>query len=226
MTWANISLYITTYGPGFRQNNIKQPLNLYLPLFKYIAKFMYYFYHPENNIIRVIKILLLALYFVAIIYIFELIIILSIKVLYNIKIRNILDSIETKEDLLYLSQRDLEHVISLMFRRMGYSSVRFSNSFGEGSPGIILDDKYYVQITKTNFKSKINVEMAAKLAWHMLRDSIYRGIYITLGDFEKSTLNFCHKNVIQCINGDRLLEMCKDARNVSGMSKRYSHSKT
>ncbi len=58
----------------------------------------------------------------------------------------------------------------------------------------------------------MEIEQAKKLAKHMRENGIYRGMLITLGDFKNNTKNFCHLNVIKCINGNQLLQMCKDVQ--------------
>ena len=55
----------------------------------------------------------------------------------------------------------------------------------------------------------IEIEQAKKLIKHMQDNEIYRGMIITLGDFKANTRNFCHMNVITCVNGNQLLQMLK-----------------
>lgn len=133
------------------------------------------------------------------------------NILYYIKINNKLDMIQTKYDLLYMKRKDYEKVIMEMFKRKGYK-VRFSDRFGEGDNGFILDNIQYVQAMKDSLKTELAVESIKKFNRCMQRDSIYRGIFITLGDFKNNTRKFCHKNVIKCINGDELLLMCKEVQ--------------
>jgi restriction system protein len=128
-------------------------------------------------------------------------IVLKIRAIY------LLDSITSKRDLLYMKYGDFERVVAEMFRRRNHR-VEFSERFGEGEKGLVIDGTVYVQLRKDPLSGMINVEQAMKLAKSMWRDSIYRGMFITLGDFENITYRYCHKNVITCINGDRLLEMC------------------
>jgi restriction system protein len=139
---------------------------------------------------------------------------LSIKLfelIYYIKISILVDKIECKDDLLFLRTKDFEHVIAEVFRRNGYK-VRFSGHFGEGGTGIILNELYYVLARKEHYHHLVEIEFAKKLKRHMDNNSIYRGMVVTLGDFKTNTKNYCHINVIACINGDQLLQMCKDVK--------------
>lgn len=133
------------------------------------------------------------------------------ELIYYIKISFLVDKIEYKDDLLFLRTKDFEHVIAEVFRRNGYK-VRLSNHFGEGGTGIILNELYYVLAKKERYHHLLEVEYVKKLKHHMDNNSIYRGMVITLGDFKINTRNYCHINVITCINGDQLLQMCKDVK--------------
>ncbi len=118
-----------------------------------------------------------------------------------------LNSIKSKQDLLFMHFKDLEHLVAEIFRRKGHC-VKMTDKFGEGDNGLILDDMCYVMIKKHSLNKLVNVELARKLADHMYKDSIYKGMFISLGDFNNNTRNFCYKNVITCINGSQLLDMC------------------
>ena len=90
--------------------------------------------------------------------------------------------------------------------------------FGEGGNGIILDDLYYVLAKKDGFHHLIEVEQAKKLIKHMQDDGICKGMIVTLGNFKQSTEAFCYTHVIKCINGNQLLQMCKEVRDISPVS--------
>jgi restriction system protein len=132
-------------------------------------------------------------------------------IIYLVRISQLVDSIGSKEDLLFLRMKDFGYVVAEIFKRRGYR-VRMSNHFGEGGTGIILNDTLYVQARKERYQHLMEIEQAKKLAKHMHENGIYRGILITLGDFKNNTRNFCHLNVIKCINGNQLLQMCKDSQ--------------
>ncbi|HAA24875.1 MAG TPA: restriction endonuclease [Ruminiclostridium sp.] len=132
-------------------------------------------------------------------------------IVYLVRISLLFDSINSKEDLLFLRKRDFEYVVAEIFKRSGYR-VRMSDHFGEGGTGIILNDILYVQARKERYQHLMEIEQAKKLAKHMRENGIYRGMLITLGDFKNNTKNFCHLNVIKCINGNQLLQMCKDVQ--------------
>jgi len=132
-------------------------------------------------------------------------------IIYLVRISLLFDTINSKEDLLFLRNKDFEYVVAEIFKRMGYR-VRMSDHFGEGGTGIILNDILYVQARKERYQHLMEIEQAKKLAKHMRENGIYRGMLITLGDFKNNTRNFCHLNVIKCINGNQLLQMCKDTQ--------------
>jgi hypothetical protein len=70
-----------------------------------------------------------------------------------------------------------------------------------------------IEFSENNsFSPEKDNEQAKKLARHMHENGIYRGMLITLGDFKNNTKNFCHLNVIKCINGNQLLQMCKNTQ--------------
>lgn len=131
--------------------------------------------------------------------------------LYKIKINNILESINTKEDLLYTHYKDFINVIAEILKRKGYK-VKITDKCGEEGYGLILDNLQYVDLSKHGLSHIVEVETAMKFAKCMCSNSIFRGMLITLGDFKQNTRLFCHKNVIQCINGDQLLAICKEVQ--------------
>src|SRR5690554_4890998 len=129
----------------------------------------------------------------------------------RVKTVHLFDRISCKRDLLYMKYSNFERIVAEIFRRDNHS-IKFSDRFGEGEKGLIIDGTTYAQLKKDNPGCMINVEQVMKLVYSMQRDNIHRGMYITLGDFENITYRYCHKNVITCINGDRLLEMCLAAQ--------------
>lgn len=146
---------------------------------------------------------------------------LIIHICYLIKISFLVDNIKCKDDLLYLKLKDFEYAIAEVFRRQGYK-VRMSDHFGEGGNGLILNDIYYVMVRKESYHNLVEIEQARKLAKHMRDNNIHRGMIITLGDFKTNTKNYCHINVIKCINGDKLIQMI---RNVHALSAESAFSK-
>ncbi len=106
---------------------------------------------------------------------------------------------------------DFENVIALMFKRRG-SKVAFSDTFGDGDRGIIIDDMKYVQVKKYPFHHVMDIEHTKKFNKCMTSDGIYRGIMISLGGFKQNTQKFCHTHVIECIDGNTLLAMCKEVQ--------------
>lgn len=128
--------------------------------------------------------------------------------MYQLKIQRILEGIKSKNDLLYLKMKDFIYVVAEVLRRHGHS-VEITDRFGEGCEGIILDKIYYVQVSKCRFSNKINIELARKLKKSMQLNSIHKGMYITLGGFNENTRRYCHANVITCIDGDTLFNMCR-----------------
>lgn len=123
----------------------------------------------------------------------------------------LLDAINVKEDLLYLRFKDYMYIISEVLRRKGYT-VKSTTNCGIDGSGLKLDSILYAEIWKHGLNQVVEVELAMNLVKCMQSNSIYRGMLITLGDFKLNTKTFCHKNVIECINGDQLLIMCKEAQ--------------
>jgi restriction system protein len=132
-------------------------------------------------------------------------------ILYKIKINNLLESISTKEDLLYMHFKDFQHMTVEVLKRKGYK-VDFTNKCGIDGSGLKLNDLQYAEVWKHGLNQVVEVELARNLAKCMQVNSIFRGMLITLGDFKHTTRTYCHKNVIECINGDQLLKMCKEVQ--------------
>ena len=133
------------------------------------------------------------------------------SVYYKIKINNLLENINSKEDLLYMHSMDFLNVIAEVFKRKG-NKVKITDKCGEYGNGLIINDIKYAEIWKHGINHRVDVEAGIKLAHCMQVNSIYRGILVTLGDYKYNTAEFCHKNVIECINGEQLLEMCKEVQ--------------
>lgn len=137
---------------------------------------------------------------------------LANKLLYKRKINKILRDINTKQDLLYLNFKDYMSVISEVLKRMGYA-VRLTEACGIEGSGLTLNNIQFAEVWKHGIQQSVDVELAMNLSKCMKNSSIHRGMLITLGDFKPCTLVYCHTNVIDCINGDRLLAMCKSIQN-------------
>ncbi len=134
------------------------------------------------------------------------------QLLYKRKISELINCVHSKEDLLYLNFRDYMSVIIEVLKRSGYK-VRRTNACGVEGGGLELNNLQFAEIWKHGLGQMVDVEMAMNLSKCMRDNSIYRGMLITLGDFKTCTKNYCHKNVIECINGDRLLNMLKVVQN-------------
>jgi restriction system protein len=129
----------------------------------------------------------------------------------KIKIINLLEGIDTKEDLLYFRIKDFIDVIAEVFKRKGFKVISTDNCGEEGN-GLILDDIKYAEVWKHGLNQVVDIEAAMKLTKCMRSNSIYRGMLVTLGNFKPNTRSYCHKNVIECIDGDQLLIMCKEVQ--------------
>lgn len=132
-------------------------------------------------------------------------------VFHKIKNNKLLESINGKEDLLYMNFNDYLNVVTEVLRRKG-CDIKDTDRCGEEGNGLLLNNLQYAEIWKHGMNKMIDVETAMNLAKCMQVNSIYKGMLVTLGDFKHNTKIFCHKNVIECINGDRLLEMCKEVQ--------------
>ncbi len=130
------------------------------------------------------------------------------KLVYKRKIHELLKVINTKEDLLYLNFKDYLAVIVEVLRRSGYK-VKSTDACGIDGSGLKLNGIQFAEVWKHGLQQIVDVELAMNFAKCMHNNSIYRGMLITLGQFKPSTRAYCHKNVIECINGDQLLDMCK-----------------
>lgn len=137
---------------------------------------------------------------------------LTYKIFYKRKISQIIRVINTKEDLLYLNFKDYMSVIMEVLKRMGYK-VKPTVACGVDGSGLILNKMQFSEVWKHGLQQIVDVELAMNLAKCMSDNSIYRGMLITLGDFKPCTRLYCHRNVIECINGDQLLDMCKSVQN-------------
>lgn len=152
-----------------------------------------------------------SLLLIAIISFIELIFVLIFNICYRVKINNLLESVNTKEDLLFMRFNDFLNLIAEVFRRKGHK-VKITNKCGEEGKGLLLDDRQFVEIWKHSLHHMVDVETAMKLAKCMQVNSIYRGMLISLGDFKYNTKAYCHANVIECINGEQLVQMCKEVQ--------------
>lgn len=133
------------------------------------------------------------------------------KIMYSRKIKNLLLNIGTKEKLLYTGEKDLLNTLALLFCKKGYK-VKITDLCGEYVNGLILNDVVFVELWKNSPGHLLEIETAVKLSRCMQKAGIYRGMLITTGDFKNNTKLYCHKYVIECINGDMLLDMFKEAR--------------
>ncbi len=134
------------------------------------------------------------------------------KLIYKRKITELIKVINTKEDLLYLNFKDYMAVIIEVLKRSGYK-VNPTTACGIDGSGLKLNNIQFTEVWKHGLQQIVDVELAMNLSKCMHDNSVYRGMIITLGDFKPCTRLYCHKNVIECINGDQLLAMCKAVRN-------------
>jgi len=133
------------------------------------------------------------------------------SVFYRIKLNYLLENINSREDLLYMRSMDYQNVIAEVFKRKG-NKVKITDKCGEYGNGLIINDIKYAEIWKHGLNHIVDVEAGMKLAHHMQINSIYRGILVTLGDYKQNTKIFCRINVIECINGEQLIKMCKEVQ--------------
>jgi restriction system protein len=134
----------------------------------------------------------------------------------KIKTNILLDGINTKEDLLYMHSGDYMNLITEVFKRKG-CRVDVTNKCGEYENGLILDKKQFVEVLKHPVNHMIEIEAAMKLARCMQICSVFRGMIVTLGGFKKNTRLYCHKYAIECIDGDRLLSICREVQRKKGL---------
>ncbi len=133
-------------------------------------------------------------------------------IFHRIRIIRLFNDISCKHDLLYLRQQDFYDIIMESYRRTGHK-IRTTDKCGQQS-GFVLDDNKFVEVWKTGLSQLIEAEAAMSFAKCMRSNNIYRGVLITLGDFKGTTLKFCKTNVIECINGDQLLNLIKEAQGI------------
>ena len=156
---------------------------------------------------------MLSVYFIIIIlfYLFDLFYRAARKMLYNRKIKSLLASICTKKELLYTDDKDILNMLALFYTKKGYK-VKTTDMCGEALNGLILDDLVFVELWKNSIDHKLEIETAIKFSRCMQEASIHRGKLVTIGDFKMNTKLYCNKYVIECINGDTLLDMLKELR--------------
>jgi len=130
---------------------------------------------------------------------------------YKIKINRLLEDINSLEDLLYMRAVDFQNIVVEVLRRKG-NKVKFTDRCGEYNNGYIINDIKYAEIWKHSLHHLVEIEAALKLVHCMEVNSVYRGIFITLGDYKQNTMKLCFKYAIECINGEQLLKMCKEVQ--------------
>lgn len=155
-------------------------------------------------------IILLLLQLFIMILIYNLFLIIH-SVFYKIKINYLLENINSREDLFNMRSMDFQNVIAEVFKRKG-NKVKITNKCGEYGNGLIINDIKYAEIWKHGLNHIVDIEVGMKLEHFMQINSISRGILVTLGDYKQNTKIFCFKNVIECINGEQLLKMCKEVQ--------------
>ncbi len=146
--------------------------------------------------------------------------IIGYKMYSGIKANGLLESISSKEDLIFMHYKDFVNVIAEVYARKGHK-VKLTSKCGEDGNGLFLDDLIYIEAWKHSRTHEVEIETAMKLVSRMDRNSICRGILITLGDFKQNTRAYCYKNVIECINFDQLLAMCKEVQRRNMVSESY-----
>lgn len=154
-------------------------------------------------------ILLILMFFAGVIL--QCIINLILGIIYRMKIAKILETINAKEDLLFLDCRDFVNLVAEVFRRKG-CVVEITDKCGEDGNGLIINGTKLAEVWKHGPRQAVNVEAGMKLAKCMSSNSIYKGMLITLGNFKPITKHFCYANVIECVGGERLLQMCKEVQ--------------
>jgi len=139
------------------------------------------------------------------------------KIYYKGRINRLLDGLSCKEDFLYMKEKDFTSVVALMLKRKGHK-VETTDLCGEHSEGLIINDVMFAEIRKDSLSSLVEKESAMKLSQCMRASDIYRGMLITTGDYKSSTRLYCGRSVIECVNGDRLFEMCRDVQRVKALA--------
>ena len=128
----------------------------------------------------------------------------------RISLYNIFENIQSKEDLLYLKQKHFSGVIMEMYKRKGYDIKPTSKCGVEN--GFIINGLQFAEAWKNSPTKQEEIETAMNLEKCMRLSGIYRGIFITLGAFKANTRKYCGINVIECINGDQVLEMIQECQ--------------
>jgi hypothetical protein len=141
---------------------------------------------------------------------FYYIILIILIIINRIRLYNIFENIQSKRDLLYLNQRDFCGVIMEMYKRKGYDIKQTAKCGVEN--GFVINGLQFAEAWKNNPNKQEEIETAMNLEKCMRINRIYRGIFITLGDFKVNTRKYCGINVIECINGDRLLDLIQECQ--------------
>lgn len=131
---------------------------------------------------------------------------------YQAKINSLLQSVEVRDDLIFINFKDLINLVAEIYRRKGYK-VEFTDKCGEEGNGLLLNNKLFVEVWKNGVNHPVELETAMKLSNHMQKNSIYRGILISTSDFKINTKSFCHKNVIECVNSNQILAILREIQN-------------
>ncbi|HBT65290.1 MAG TPA: hypothetical protein DEB10_11595 [Ruminococcaceae bacterium] len=156
--------------------------------------------------------MLLAYFICVLLYIiFDFVSRLVNKTRHKKKINRLLATVNTKDELLYMRETEILNMLALLFQRKGYK-VKTTDKCGEFVNGLLLDDVIFVELQKNSPKHLLEIETAIKFTYCMQQASIHRGMLITLGDFKLNTKLYCHKYVIECVNGDQLLAMIREVR--------------
>jgi len=155
--------------------------------------------------------LIVFLIYSALYLMFELVWRFVYKIYFKNRIVSLLDSVRCKDDFLYMSEKEFTGVITLMLTRKGYK-VEATDRCGEQEGGLFINGVIFAEMHKESLSHLIEKETAMKLSQCMRESGIYRGMLITTGDYRNSTRLYCGRNVIECLNGDRLLDMCRDVQ--------------
>ena len=180
-------------------------------LVNFSIELLYYFSTMWQNKTQVMILLILYLIVIFTVMTVYWSYIIIYKICSKIKIIRIFEDIDTLDDLLYLNFNVFIQLIAEMFRRHGYCT-KITTKCGEEGNGLILDNIKFVEVWRRALHREVECETAMKFARCMQLNSIYRGMLITLGDFKQSTRIYCHKNVIECINGQQLIAMFREVQ--------------
>ncbi|NLW02342.1 MAG: hypothetical protein GX027_03650 [Clostridiaceae bacterium] len=129
------------------------------------------------------------------------------------RVSRFIEIVEYRQDFLFLSHREFVQLVVEVLRRKGYN-VRLTNGCGEYENGLELNGLQYVEVFKTGLHDMIEVETAMKLAWCMRRNQVFRGLIVALGGFKHNTRYYCYNHVISCMDGNELLSLCREVRNI------------